>query len=217
MGRTEGAVLDMARGKKPDNNDWIDLARGLDAGTAHAKDPLDPDTRNRVKRFERFHSFAQAENANRPPEALLQRVQALASRLPAAKPGRIRTILSTLTFDSAAQPALAGVRSIEMGVRQMVYEAGGFDIHLRAEPAAVQGALVLVGQVLDPSQSEPPLRQLPVRLLRGKSEMAATVTNELGEFQLECPEMSNAVLEVLLESKELSLQVPLAGLMGGRT
>lgn len=217
MGRSEGVVLEMARGKKPDNNDWIDLARGLDAGKAHAKDQLDADTRSRVKRFEWFHKFAQTESANRPPEALLQRAQALASRLPAAKPGRIRTILAALAFDSAAQPALAGVRSIEMGVRQMVYEAGGFDIHLRSEPAAVQRALVLVGQVLDPTQSEPPLRQLPVRLLRGKSEIAATVTNELGEFQLECPEMSNAVLEVLLEARGLSLHVPLAGLLEGRT
>jgi hypothetical protein len=206
----------MARGKKPDDNKWIDLARGLDAGTAHSKDELDPDTRSRVKRFERFHEFAQAESANRPPEPLLRRAQELASRLPAAKPGRIRTILAALTFDSAAQPALAGIRSIEMGVRQMVYEAGGFDIHLRSEPAAVQGALVLVGQVLDPTQSEPPLRQLPVRLLLGKSEVAATVTNDLGEFQLEHPDLSGTVLEVLLEARGLSLQVPLAGLLEGR-
>lgn len=209
-------MLTMARGKKPDNNKWIDLARGLDAGTAQAKDQLVPGARTRVMRFARFHEFAQAERANRPPEALLQKAQALASRLPTPKPGRIKTILAALTFDSAAQPALAGLRSIEMGVRQMVYEAGGFDIHLRSEPAAGPGALVLVGQVLDPAQSEPPLRQLPVRLLHGKSEVAATVTNDLGEFQLEHPDLPDTVLEVLLEARGLSLQVPLAGLLEGR-
>lgn len=206
----------MARGKKPDDNKWIDLARGLDAGPAHTTDQLDAHTRSRVARFERFFEFAQAERANRPPEALLQKAQALASRLPAAKPGRIKTVLAALVFDSAAQPALAGIRSIEMGVRQMVYEAGGFDIHLRSEPAAVQGAAVLVGQVLDPTQSEPSLRQLPVRLVRGKSEVAATVTNDLGEFQLEHPDLPGTVLEVLLEAKGLSLQVPLAGLLEER-
>jgi len=100
-----------------------------------------------------------------------------------------------------------------MGVRQLVYEAGGFDIHLRSEPAAAQGAVVLVGQVLDPAQSEPPLRQLPVRLLRGKTEVLATVTNDLGEFQLEHLDLSGTVLEVLLEARGLSLQVPLAGLL----
>lgn len=213
MGRTEGALLAMARGKKPDDNKWIDLARGLDAGAAHSKDQLDPGIRSRVKRFERFREFAQAESANRPPEPLLQRARALASRLPSAKPGRIKTLLAALTFDSAAQPALAGVRSIEMGVRQLLYEAGGLDIHLRSEPAAAQGAVVLVGQVLDPAQSEPPLRQLPVRLLRGKTEVLATVTNDLGEFQLEHLDLSGTVLEVLVEARGVSLQVPLAGLL----
>lgn len=202
----------MARGKHPGNQDWIDLARGLESG-AHLLDQLDADTRHRVQRFAQFHEFAKQESANRPPEPLLRKVQALASRLPAVKPGRFRTILAALTFNSAAQPALAGVRSVEMGVRQLVFEAGGFDILLRAEPAAVQGACVIVGQVLDRERTKQSPGRLPVRLLRGKNEVAATTTNEAGEFHFEDVDLSGMVLEVLMETKGISLQVPLGTML----
>jgi hypothetical protein len=203
----------MTRGKKPEPDAWIDLARGLESGGTLAEEHLDARTAGRMKRLARFHEFARQENANRPPESLLQKVRALAAYLPSPARSQWKMLIASLIFDSAAQPELADVRSTEAGARQLIFTAAGFDIHLRIEHSLRPAEIILVGQVLDRTRPGLPLEPLPVRLLSGEAQAAASVTNEMGEFHFEHPASPDLALEVLLSSRTSVVRVPIAALL----
>ncbi len=106
------------------------------------------------------------------PQAIARAVALFRPAEPAPSP--LRRLIAALTFDSGmAQPALA-MRSSAPAARQVLLEAGPYDLDLRIVPS---GALWTVsGQVLSPGTSG--------RVeLRG-SETASAALNALGEFNL---------------------------------
>src|SRR6185436_18409813 len=97
---------------------------------------------------------------------------------------RVRS--AVLVFDSSRLPAAAGVRAATATAsRQLLYRLGNRLVKLRLETAGVPQHLSLVGQIVDEADPGRTLPGLPVRVLSGRKTVTGTVTNRLGEFELE--------------------------------
>ena len=90
-------------------------------------------------------------------------------------------MLAGLVFDSNLQPA-AGLRAVggQQSRRQLIYHADAFDLAVNLLARGSDNNLDLDGQVLPREGGEPEL--FSVQLLRDGSELALTVTDDLGSF-----------------------------------
>lgn len=116
------------------------------------------------------------------PEALIQRaIGVFQPRLPAQPvPGLRQRLSAWLSFDSGAQPGLAGLRA-GIGVhdiRQLLYSADGRDIDLRVTPSADGLHWQVSGQVLGPDRAG------TAELMAGGLNLRAE-WNELAEFRFD--------------------------------
>jgi hypothetical protein len=157
--------------------------------------------------------LAGQEAGYRPPDDVMARVKAhFALHRPQGLLERAARSVS-LVFDSFRQPVLAGVRAAGSAPRQLLYKAGRYLIRLQVEREAGSARLFVVGQIVDETNPKGALEALPVLLLSDKDTLDRTVTNILGEFQLESDPS---------ESLRLSVGIPeigtltLPGLLAGR-
>lgn len=139
---------------------------------------------------------------------VLARVHALAGRLPRPEAGVLARIVARLSFDSRTQPAPAGVRSAGSGLRQMVFEADRFQVHVHWERGVSDGRVAVVGRISTPRGGKVPA-SIPVQAV-GEVTSAFTTTNEFGEFVIECPWSPSLRLLLPLKSEGLHIEVPLA-------
>jgi len=132
-----------------------------------------------------------------PDEAVRQArgVFALARLQPRGLAARARQA-ATLVFDSLRQPQPAGVRAAAPSARHLLYKAGSYVIRLRVEPAGASDRVSIVGQVLDEADPARALADLAVLALCGPETIDRTLTNPLGEFQLEPEAADNLRLSV---------------------
>jgi hypothetical protein len=98
---------------------------------------------------------------------------------------------ASLVFDSFRQPQPAGVRAAGESPRQMLYQAGPYVVRLRVEPPGDSDRVSIVGQVLDDTNPSRTLADLSVLALHGQETIDRTLTNQLGEFQLEPEAVDN--------------------------
>lgn len=131
----------------------------------------------------RFSRAADNVIVESPPrklrEALVETFEANAQgRRPTGFVGRV---LAGLVFDSNLQPA-AGLRAVgaQPSRRQLIYHAETFDLAINVLARDSDNHLDLDGQVLPREGGEPDL--FGVQLLRDGSELALTVTDDLGSF-----------------------------------
>ncbi len=82
-------------------------------------------------------------------ETLKQRFAAYAeARQP---PGLFQRLLATLTFDSRAQPATAGFRSVpDVGQQQLIYTTEAAEIALTVHPTLPNKNFTVTGQIFPP-------------------------------------------------------------------
>jgi hypothetical protein len=140
---------------------------------------------------------------------VLQRAYALSARLPAAPDPPLRRLLARLAFDAGTQPALAGVRSGASRMRQMVFEAERYQVHLQWELAAPGGSVAMVGRVsATPDMPLPP--GIVVRAINAGAVAGEATTNQFGEFVLECPWGPSLTLLLPLVGAGVRIEVPLA-------
>jgi hypothetical protein len=92
--------------------------------------------------------------------------------------------IAELIFDSFRQPLPAGVRASGVASRQLLYRLGKTLIDMRLEAGDKPHRISLVGQVLDSSETDRGISDVPVILLHRSESMAQTVTNQFGEFHL---------------------------------
>lgn len=137
-----------------------------------------------------------ASRLREPPRDVLQRAIALSSRLPQPAPS-LAFWLVTLLFDSALQPAPAGLRSAGSAERRVLYEArpggqGGsshqIDLRLRREPG---GSVEILGQCL------PPMAAATVEVRSGRTRHEAAV-DDAGEFLVRGVQARGAALALTL-------------------
>jgi hypothetical protein len=129
--------------------------------------------------------LAGQEESYAPPDAALARAKARFAlhRPPGLRERVART--AALVFDSFRQPALAGLRAAGSPSRQMLYKAGRYTIRLQVEQATDSDRLTVVGQVVDETDPQSGLPDLPVLLANNEATVDRVLTNVLGEFQLE--------------------------------
>jgi hypothetical protein len=147
-----------------------------------------------------------------PPEVreiLTNRFRAYAEER--LEPGFFRRILATLTFDSDAGMALAGVRSAGVeDSRQLVYSVEVAEIALNIQKRPGDGKLDLYGQVL-PTVEESP-EAFSVQLLRDAQEVGLTAADDLGEFAFE--DIPPGVYDIVLSAAQVEFHVTPVRLSG---
>lgn len=90
-----------------------------------------------------------------------------------------------LLYDSFAQPATAGTRSVGMRVRQMLYRAEPYQIDLQVEAQPDRNRLIVTGQLIDARHPDIVDAGVQVALSDGRGNIVNTVTNQFGEFRAE--------------------------------
>jgi hypothetical protein len=112
-----------------------------------------------------------------------------------------------VVYDSFRDAAPAGVRSVLIHARHLLYEVDKWSVALRlkAEPG---NQVSLAGHVTQrgASGSEGGLQ---IKVTSGNALMAKTITNGVGEFYLQCPGRKHLQLHVRLrEQEELRIDLP---------
>jgi len=124
-------------------------------------------------------------------------------------------LVAKLVFDSFREPALRGVRSQEDSMHRAMYEAKDYCVDLRMEHERGADAVVLVGQIANHTQPERRVSGVPVILMSGKEVVGRTVSNDSGEFQMQCHAKKPLRLCVPLRQAGKRIEVPLRNLFDG--
>jgi hypothetical protein len=136
-----------------------------------------------------------------PPEAIA-RAKQLFRR--STRPTLRQRLIGALSFDSAIMPLAFGVRSGMASQRQMLFNAGEFDIDLRVAASGgplASGApsLLVAGQILGDDAG----RRIE---LRGPAGSVTADINELGEFTL--PPVPAGHYSVVLQLADVDIEIP---------
>jgi hypothetical protein len=130
--------------------------------------------------------------------------------------------LIEILFDSFAQPALAGARSVVIGTRQMLYRAGPYQIDIQIEPKPGSNRLVITGQLLDVSYPGVIGRDIQVTLSNHRGNVVVANTNKFGEFSGEIDNSGDLELSIPNQDDQhadkpivISLRNALSSLSGG--
>jgi len=168
---------------------WIDFVRGVGAVEVGREirihlDTSCPKCKTTLDAWTRVRQLATDEAAFTPPENLVRMVKlGFAGRAAAQQPKK--WTLANLVFDSFAQPLLAGVRSGELNMWQVIYEAEGLTVDLSFGRRSKAKKIHLVGQVLEKREVRP-WRNVSIDLTTEKDQvLGTTVANASGEFQME--------------------------------
>lgn len=192
---------------------FADLVRGIEA-PAHAElrshlSSQCPQCMEAFKMWSRLQAIAERESAYEAPADSVR----MAKLEFAARSSNQREITGTVVFDSALQPAFAGVRSAgTAAARQMVYEAEGLMVDLRFDQRPGSKCISLIGQVLERQGTRRSLAHAPVMLWTEKGLVVTeTKTNGFGEFHLEF-EVQNGMRLSIQSFGGNVIRIPLASL-----
>jgi hypothetical protein len=188
-----------------DNERWVDFVRqviSLDAASQmqrHLDEGCDV-CHSAHTMWLHVVDAAAGERRSDPPEASVRSVKAafaLRRKLPVLS--RLAR-MARVVFDSLYEPLPVGVRGGAPPARHILHEAGPYFIDLRLERES-EIVSSLIGQVLPVQECGPEPTSAGILLVeRGEAIMAQTITNSMGEFQLECD-----------HRKDLTLYVDIAG------
>jgi hypothetical protein len=183
--------------------DWLDLARGQAGDREAALERHLAQGCSRCAATLRFWrsvlDLAAAEPGHAPPDAAVRMARASFTPPPRRGLAARAQDAAALVFDSFRQPLPAGVRALGASPRQMLYKAGPIAVRLRVEGGPGAERLSVVGQVVDDADPGRAMRDLAVLALSGEETVDRTLTNDLGEFQLE---------PVLADDLRLSVGMP---------
>jgi len=141
--------------------------------------------------WQRVAEAAAAEARYQPPPQRVRAVKSAFAMTGRSAKRRETAGLLQLLYDSFLQPALVGVRSGAMGIRQMLYRADPYQIDLQIELDPEQNRLVITGQLVDLSHPEMVGRDVEVTISDGRDSAIHTVTNQFGEFRGEVHNSGN--------------------------
>jgi Putative zinc-finger len=191
---------------------WADFVRGLldDGERQRMRDHAQGCARcgDDQRRMAEVADTLSWDSKVQPRPEIVRRAHALAARLPAPRPGFLRRLVAALVVDTGTQPALAGVRSGGRGVRQMVFNAERYQVHVQWEHAAPGGPVSLVGRVAATTEATLP-PGIVVQAVTPTTIAGETTTNKFGEFVLECPWDPALALHLPVVSDGVRIEVPL--------
>ena len=181
--------------------DWADYGRGvaapeLAAALQHHLDSGCEKCLKSIAIWQTVLDIAREEAGPAPPEGVVCAAEACygvhrlwdsASRVPT---------LAELVFDSFRQPAPAGARSFAGSSRQLLYKSEEVDIDIHTHFQADSNRIFLTGQVLDVSKPNANMKDIPVTVVNKSGALAQTVTNGVGEFELQFVDIENLWLKI---------------------
>jgi hypothetical protein len=190
--------------------DWVDYVRRLGGDRRGLERHLATGCRpcgSALRFWEAVLGLAGHEASYSPPDGVVGQARAeFALRRPETTSRLART--ASLIFDSFHQPQPVGVRASGPGPLQLVYKSGHHMVMLRVEPTAASDRVSIVGQILDEANPKRSLQDVAVLVLKGGETLDRTLTNQLGEFQLESERAES--LRISVGIPEIgSLTVPL--------
>jgi hypothetical protein len=119
--------------------------------------------------------------------------------------------VARLIFDSFRQPQLAGVRSLGFLPRQCLYQSGPMLVDLWMEPASSSAPVALIGQILEQSKPSQGVEDMVVKVQGGDAEIAATKTNQFGEFHLKISPTTGPQVQLTIgDGNKIALVIPAA-------
>lgn len=172
------------------NEEWIDFANG-------AVSPLQKqDMQNHLgsgceKCSELAAVWMKVERAAaqevhfQPPADIVRLAKAEFVNSGYEKKQKFLGVLAELIFDSAQNPALAGVRSIGAQSRQMLFHSNPFQIELKIESKVGEPRLSVTGQLMDVSKPDSIGKGVSMTLSNRRGQTIQMITNDFGEFRAE--------------------------------
>lgn len=165
--------------------DWIEnRLPAAEAAQVEATVAQDANAQETVAWLRRFNSASQSVQIGRPSQAVRDTLRARFDQYAAQQPSFFERLIATLTFDSHAQLATAGIRSAatEGQQQQLIYTTDSAEIALNIVQSPAKEFAVF-GQLFP--FTDIPLDDFSVQLVQADSEVQITDTNELGEFELD--------------------------------
>ena len=168
------------------DEEWVDYARGLgDPGrraelARHLEGGCAPCAAT-LRLWKDAADLARDDRAFAPPDDSVRQVK---GAFALGRPERRPSWVASLVYDSLRAPVPAGVRATGSGARQLLYRAGRYAVRLRSEELP-GGRVALVGQVVDEDAPGRFLRGMTVMAWSGDEAIDRSLTNGLGEFELE--------------------------------
>ncbi len=143
--------------------------------------------------------------ASPPPEVrdtLVDRFEAYAEGK--QRPGLLKRLVATLSFDSDLQPAV-GLRALGTpeSKRQFVYSSEVADVAINLRSRPHDGLSDLYGQIFPVDGTDP--SAFGAQLLNGSSKAVTTTTNDLGEFSFGA--VPPGTYEVLASSDQVEIRL----------
>jgi len=202
---------------------WTDFARGLVEDDQTARSAMETHLSS-CKRCERLVNVlrevavtARADAGYEPPERAIRYGQAIYSLYGPEKVSLPR-LIARLVYDSGRAPLPVGMRAQNRLSRHVLYEAGSYSLDVQLEHQPGSGLVSLTGQLADRNKPATSTASLPVMLMERKRLISSTLSNRLGEFQLEYMPArpgSQLRLQVPLPAARKRLEVPLSQLLTG--
>jgi anti-sigma factor RsiW len=162
-----------------------------------------------LHRWDEVKTIAACECMYTPPDPVVRMARL---EFAALRRDDARAITAKLTFDTFAQPLLAGVRSMTATPRQVVYEADGLTVDLRFDRQRTSKEVHLIGQVLDKRLPRASSADAVVTLWTANGLPIVEVsTNSFGEFHLEFEEEDRLRLSIQAVGRPI-VRIPLSDL-----
>ena len=153
------------------------------------------DCRAGVLRFKALRDVLTRDAQDGPDAETVARAVALMPER--TRVSALTRLIAALHYDSSQHPLPAGVRD-HTAAEQLVYKADNVIVDLRLTREA-RGTLVIVGQVADVDRPSRVVGKVAVTLREGEKVAMTALSNEWGEFRLECAESDDLEVEVAME------------------
>jgi len=192
--------------------EWADFARDLVKGEQKVamQNHLDNGCKecgNVLSMWRRVHQIGQRSADYEPPTVIVKSMKGMYV-IHGTRPVKSKRItLAQLLFDSFDSPQAEGLRSVGLGIRQLLYGTDGYRIDLRIEPQDKSEKMVLIGQILNSQDPREIISAAPITIVKGQRVRAFGMTNEFGEFHVECEAERGLELRVKLQEETVSLPV----------
>jgi hypothetical protein len=192
---------DYVRGATPARQS-AEMERHLDAGCAKC--------RRAGATWKTVLKLARREAGYRPPDRAIRLAKSYFAMRRIEEKQSIVPNVARLVFDSFRQPQLAGVRSLAPAPRHYVYQSGSLLVDVWMDPAKESIPAILTGQVLDQSSPAKAVEEMLVKLRSGGADLAATSTNQFGEFHFVLTPAARADINLTIgESDRTAVLIPL--------
>lgn len=187
-----------------DENQWVDYVRGLADTTNHAElqshlESGCAECSNTMQLFRRLATVAEHDAQNEVPSHAVRSVKAYFSlQQTERQPALVRLLGLNLAFDSFAEPAPVGTRSLDSASRQLVYYGNDYALTLRMN---YDSEVSLGGELLH--RDKGPVSNVPALLMSGHTVLGYSLSGDLGDFHLTCDQENPMRLRMLVDDDEL--------------